>query len=75
VGVQNKEVEMLQQVTRVGETRNAYIILVGKAEGNISLGRPKRRWEYNNENEIQGFQSIAENLLKISRDTPVRGVS
>jgi hypothetical protein len=27
-----------------GETRNAYRILVGKPEGKISLGRPRRRW-------------------------------
>jgi hypothetical protein len=39
--------EMIQHVTRVGENRNAHIILVGKAEGNISLGRPKSRWKYN----------------------------
>jgi hypothetical protein len=26
------------------EKRNAYRILVGKPEGNGSLGRPKRRW-------------------------------
>jgi hypothetical protein len=47
---------MLQHVTRIRENRNAYIILVVIAEGNISLGRPKRRWEYNIENVIQGFQ-------------------
>jgi hypothetical protein len=28
----------------MGETRNAYRILVGKPEGKISLGRPRRRW-------------------------------
>jgi hypothetical protein len=27
-----------------GEKRNAYGILVGKAEGKRSLGRPRRRW-------------------------------
>jgi hypothetical protein len=31
-------------VARMGETRNAYRILVGKPEGNISLGSPRRRW-------------------------------
>jgi hypothetical protein len=29
------------------EKRNAYRILVGKAEGKRSLGRPRRRWEEN----------------------------
>jgi hypothetical protein len=28
----------------MGETRNAYKILVGKPEGNKPLGRPTRRW-------------------------------
>jgi hypothetical protein len=28
----------------MGEKRNAYRILVGKPEGKIPLGRPRRRW-------------------------------
>jgi hypothetical protein len=28
----------------MGETRNAYMILVGKPEGNRPLGRTRRRW-------------------------------
>jgi hypothetical protein len=31
-------------VARMGQTRNAYRILVGKSEGNRPLGRPTRRW-------------------------------
>jgi hypothetical protein len=31
----------------MGETRSAYIILVGKPEGKRPLGRPRRRWEDN----------------------------
>jgi hypothetical protein len=31
-------------VARIGKTRNAYRILVGKPEGKRSLGRPRRRW-------------------------------
>jgi hypothetical protein len=27
---------------------NAYRILVGKPEGKSGLGRPRRKWEYNN---------------------------
>jgi hypothetical protein len=29
---------------RMGVKRNAYRILVGKPEGKIPLGRPRRRW-------------------------------
>jgi hypothetical protein len=31
-------------VARMGATRNAYRILVGKPEGNSPLGKPIRRW-------------------------------
>jgi hypothetical protein len=31
----------------MGETKNAYRILVGKAEGKRPLGRPRRRWVEN----------------------------
>jgi hypothetical protein len=29
----------------MGEERKVYKVLVGKPEGNIPLGRPKRSWE------------------------------
>jgi hypothetical protein len=32
------------QVARMGETRNAYSLLVGKPVGKRPLGRPRRRW-------------------------------
>jgi hypothetical protein len=31
-------------VARMGDTSNAYRILVGKPEGKRPLGRPRRRW-------------------------------
>jgi hypothetical protein len=34
-------------VTRMGEKRNAYRLLVGKPERKRPLGRPRRRWVYN----------------------------
>jgi len=51
---------MLQQVTRMGENRNAHIILVGKAEENISLGRPNRRLEYDIKTKFKGFRQLQE---------------
>jgi hypothetical protein len=32
-------------VARMGEWRNVYRVLVGKAEGKRPLGRPRLRWE------------------------------
>ncbi|KAJ4435453.1 hypothetical protein ANN_18068 [Periplaneta americana] len=34
-------------VARMGESRNAYSVLVGRPEGKRPLGRPRRRWEDN----------------------------
>jgi len=31
----------------MGETRGASRVLVGKPDGNRSLGRPRHKWEYN----------------------------
>jgi hypothetical protein len=37
----------------MGETRNAYMILVGKPEGKRPLGRPRRRWVDNIEIDLR----------------------
>jgi hypothetical protein len=34
-------------VASMGDMRKTYNILVGKPEGNKSLGRPRRRWKNN----------------------------
>jgi hypothetical protein len=39
--------EIAGHVTRMGEMRNAYNILVGKPEGKRPQGRPRHRWEHN----------------------------
>jgi hypothetical protein len=34
-------------VARMGEDRGVHRVLVGKPEGKMTLGRPRRRWEDN----------------------------
>ena len=36
-----------QHVTRMGDRRDAYRVLVGNSEGKRPLGKPRRRWENN----------------------------
>jgi hypothetical protein len=42
--IKSRKMRWAGHVTRMGENRNAYGILVGKQEGKRPLGRPKHRW-------------------------------
>jgi hypothetical protein len=42
--IKSKKLKWPGHVARMGETRNAYKILVGKLEGKRPLGRPGCRW-------------------------------
>jgi hypothetical protein len=42
--IQSKKMRWAGHVARMGATRNAYRILVGKPEGKSQLRRPKLRW-------------------------------
>jgi hypothetical protein len=42
--IKSRMMRLAGHVARMGEKRNAYRILVGKPEGKISLGSPRRRW-------------------------------
>jgi hypothetical protein len=40
----------------MGEKRNAYRILLGKPEGNRSVGRPRCRWADNIKTDLRGIE-------------------
>jgi hypothetical protein len=43
--IKSRRMRWAGHVTRMGEGRNEYRVLVGKPEGKGPLGRPRRRWE------------------------------
>ncbi|KAJ4441681.1 hypothetical protein ANN_11539 [Periplaneta americana] len=45
--IKSRRLRLAEHVARLDESRNAYRVLVGKPEGKIPLGRPRRRWEDN----------------------------
>ncbi|KAJ4444572.1 hypothetical protein ANN_06367 [Periplaneta americana] len=45
--IKSKSLRWTGHVARMGESRNAYRVLVGRPEGKRPLGRPRRRWENN----------------------------
>jgi hypothetical protein len=52
----------------MGETRNAYKILVGKPEGNRPLRRPRRRWEDNVRMGLRGIGWDGVNWMPLAQD-------
>ncbi|KAJ4436977.1 hypothetical protein ANN_17109 [Periplaneta americana] len=45
--IKSRRLRWAGHVARMGESRNAYKVLVGRPEGKRPLGRPRRRWEDN----------------------------
>jgi hypothetical protein len=52
----------------MGETRNAYRILVGKPEGKRPLGRPRRRWVDNNKMDLREIAWGDTNWFDLAQD-------
>ncbi|KAJ4450601.1 hypothetical protein ANN_02027 [Periplaneta americana] len=54
----------------MGESRNAYRVLVGRPEGKRPLGRPRRRWEDNIKMDLRevGYDDREWNNLAQDRD-------
>ena len=45
--LKSRRLRWAEHVACIEQSRNAYIVLVGKPEGKIPLRRPRRRWEDN----------------------------
>jgi hypothetical protein len=52
----------------MGETRNAYRILVGKPEGKRPLGRPRRRWVDNIKMDLGEIGWDGRDWIKLAQD-------
>jgi hypothetical protein len=44
--IRSRRMRWAGHVARMGEEKNVYRVLMGKAEGMRPLGRPRHRWEY-----------------------------
>jgi len=51
--IKSRRMRWAGHVARMGEKRGAYRVLVGKQEGRIPLGRPRRRWVDNIRMDLQ----------------------
>jgi hypothetical protein len=55
-------------VTRMGEGRGVYRVLVGKPEGKRPLGRPRRRWKDNIKMDLREIWIDGENWIWLAQD-------
>jgi hypothetical protein len=55
-------------VARIAETRNAYIISVGKSEGKRPLGKPRHTWEDNIRLDLGEIWWKVENWMHLAQD-------
>ena len=51
--IKSRRIRWAGHVARMGEESGVYRVLVGKPEGNKSMGRPRRRWVYNIRTDLQ----------------------
>ena len=55
-------------VARMGDSRGAYRVLVGKPEGKRPLGRRRRRWEDNTKMDLQEVECGCKDWIEVAQD-------
>jgi hypothetical protein len=55
-------------VACMGEGRGVHMVLVGKPEGKIPLGRPRRRWEGNIKMDVREVRGSCGDSMELAQD-------
>jgi hypothetical protein len=66
--IKSRRMRWSGHVTRMGEKRGAYRILVGRPEGRRPLGRPRHRWENNIKMDLQEVEWVGMNWIELAQD-------
>ncbi|KAJ4446207.1 hypothetical protein ANN_12901 [Periplaneta americana] len=66
--IENSRLRWAGHVARMGESRNAYRVLVGRPEGKRILGRPRRRWEDNIKMDLREVGYDDREWLNLAQD-------
>jgi hypothetical protein len=66
--VKSRRMRLAGHVARMGEGRGVHRVLVGKPEGNLSLGRPRRRWEDNIKMDLQAVGGGCGDWTELGQD-------
>ncbi|KAJ4447721.1 hypothetical protein ANN_09729 [Periplaneta americana] len=66
--IKSRRLRWAGHVARVGESRNAYRVLVGRPEGKRPLGRPRRRWEDNIKTDLRELGYDGRDWVNLPQD-------
>ncbi|KAJ4431606.1 hypothetical protein ANN_20205 [Periplaneta americana] len=66
--IKSRRLTWAGHVARMGESRNAYRMLVGRPEGKRRLGRPRRRWEDNIKMDLRKVGNDDRGWINLSQD-------
>jgi len=66
--IKSRRMRWAGNMTRMGEGRGVYGVLVGIPEGKRPLGRPRRRWEDNIEMDLQEVGCGGMDWIELAQD-------
>ncbi|KAJ4445714.1 hypothetical protein ANN_12399 [Periplaneta americana] len=66
--IKSRRLRLAGHVARMDESRNAYRVLVGRPEGKIPLGRPRRRWEDNIKMDLRKVGYDGRDWINLAQD-------
>ncbi|KAJ4450659.1 hypothetical protein ANN_02088 [Periplaneta americana] len=66
--IKSRRLKWAGHVARMGESRNAYRVLVGRPEGKRPLGRPRRRWEDNIKMDLREVGYDGRDWINLAQD-------
>ncbi|KAJ4446505.1 hypothetical protein ANN_13201 [Periplaneta americana] len=66
--IKSRRLRWAGHVARMGESRNAYRVIVGRPEGKRPLGRPRRRWEDNIKMDLREVGHDDRDWINLAQD-------
>ena len=66
--IKSRRIRWAGHVTRIGERRGVYRVLLGKPEGKRRLGRPRRRWKDNIKMDVQELGCGGMDWIDLAQD-------
>ncbi|KAJ4427878.1 hypothetical protein ANN_23885 [Periplaneta americana] len=66
--IKSRRLRWAGHVARMGESRNAYRVLVGRPEGIKPLGRPRRKWEGNTKIDLREVGYDDREWINVAQD-------